>query len=513
MNRRRSIRGSRLVAAAATAVALCVGASPHAGAAPQSVLCVGGKTTCFTTIQAAVDAAHDGDTISIAPGTYSGGITIAKSVALAGADASATTIAGGGPVITVGDGVAAPTVSISRVTITGGLNDSAGVAAGGGVEIPPLAADNATGATVSISDSVITGNSVAPRATFDRPAPCGPVPFDGCAFASGAGIDNSGTLTVTDTWITDNVSGLAPGVAAGVASHAGGGGIANHPQGTLTVRRCRVTGNRAVVSPPNGRFSEGGGIGDGGVMVIEESTIYGNASVAVSSVPSLFPFDVEQNADAGGVDLSLRATATISRSSISDNSVSDFDGNGDAEALNGGIDDDGTLVLKESRVERNSVTAAVPPDSGFSAVAGSGGLGLSATATVEKSRIGDNSVTAVSAGGAASAGGAGIGSFSGRLTLERTIVNGNRASAMGLGGLLEGGGILSTDLGGGSPELSLTDSVVTANRLTAGGHGYDPQGGGIFTDPNQPTATPPVVTNTLTRTVVAGNTPDQCAGC
>src|SRR5215813_8099044 len=119
MSRRRSIRGSRLVAAAATAVALCVGASPLAGAAPQSVLCVGGKPTCFTTIQAAVDAAHDGDTISIAPGTYTGGIRIAKSVALAGAGAAATTIAGGGPVVAVGDGVAAPIVSISRVTITG----------------------------------------------------------------------------------------------------------------------------------------------------------------------------------------------------------------------------------------------------------------------------------------------------------------------------------------------------------------------------------------------------------
>jgi hypothetical protein len=402
-------------------------------------------------------------------------------------------------------------VSIVRVTITGGVNDSPGVAAGGGVSIPP-SAGNATGATVSIADSVITGNRVAPRATFGEPAPCGGVPFTQCAFALGGGIDNSGTLTLTDSSVTGNVAGSAPGVPTGVASIADGGGIENHPQGRLTVLRCRVTGNRAEVDAPDGRFSEGGGILDGGTMTIDASTVDGNASLVVSSVPSFFPFDVEQNADAGGVDVSVGATATISRSSISRNSVSDFDSGGDAQAFNGGIDVDGALALTESRVERNSVTAEVPPGSGFVAVASSGGIGLAGVANLTASRLGDNKVRAVSLGGPALAAGAGAGNFSGRLTLERSVVSGNEASASGVGGLLFGGGIISTDFGGGPPSLTLTESVVTANLLTAG-PGYDPQGGGIFTDPNQPTAHPPVVTNTITRTVVAGNQPDQCVGC
>ena len=121
-----------------------------------------------STIQAAVDAAHDGDTITIAPGTYAGPITINVSVDVRGAGAGATTIKGGGPVVTIGAEQAStePTVSLSGVTITGGLNDSFpdhAVTQGGGVRIPQgsFPDRNGLGATVTISDSVIAGNTVA----------------------------------------------------------------------------------------------------------------------------------------------------------------------------------------------------------------------------------------------------------------------------------------------------------------------------------------------------------------
>ena len=48
-------------------------------------LCVGGGPGCFSTLQAAVSAAHDGDTITIAPGRYAGGVTIDVSVKIVGA--------------------------------------------------------------------------------------------------------------------------------------------------------------------------------------------------------------------------------------------------------------------------------------------------------------------------------------------------------------------------------------------------------------------------------------------
>src|SRR5262249_25108274 len=160
----------------------------------------------FATIQAAVDAAQDGDTINIGAGTFEGGITILKSVRLVGVAPAVTVIRGGGPVVTIGrfDGDNDLEVAISRVTITGGLNDAAGFAAGGGVSIPQSAGQT-PGATVNIADSVISANRVAPKATFSTPAPCG-IPFDRCAFAGGGGVVSAGVLTLTNTRVTDNVA-------------------------------------------------------------------------------------------------------------------------------------------------------------------------------------------------------------------------------------------------------------------------------------------------------------------
>src|SRR5262245_36671015 len=154
-------------------------------------VCVGFTPGCFATIQAAVDAAHGGDTITIAPGTYAGGITIDVSVDVHGAGAAKTTIEGGGPVVTIGAEQAStePTVSLSGVTITGGVNHSFpdhAVTQGGGVRIPQgsFPDRNGLGATVTISDSVIAGNTVASEALLPAGF-CGP--FD-CSFASGGGI-------------------------------------------------------------------------------------------------------------------------------------------------------------------------------------------------------------------------------------------------------------------------------------------------------------------------------------
>src|SRR5438876_3013007 len=155
-----------LVAAATTAAG--------SGSAAAATLTVCPSGCAFNQIGPAVAAAKNGDTIAVAAGTYQGGITIDVSVKLTGAGPGRTIISGGGPVITIGQIFAAsePTVSIDGVTITGGVTRSSpesspftgteGVwAAGGGIEIPPNA-DFSGGATVTISNSVITGNRVAP---------------------------------------------------------------------------------------------------------------------------------------------------------------------------------------------------------------------------------------------------------------------------------------------------------------------------------------------------------------
>src|SRR5512146_2402509 len=52
-----------------------------------SVICVGAGAGCYPTIQAALDAAHDGNTIRVGAGTFAGGIIITKSVRLLGTGA------------------------------------------------------------------------------------------------------------------------------------------------------------------------------------------------------------------------------------------------------------------------------------------------------------------------------------------------------------------------------------------------------------------------------------------
>jgi hypothetical protein len=475
-------------------------------AAPGATLCVDtAKPGCFATVQAAVNAASDGDTIEIAPGTYGGGITITKSVDLVGASAAATTISGGGPVLTIGDGVAKPTVTISRMTVTGGFNDSVpdtSFPGGGGVRIPP--AGGGTGATVTISDSIITGNWVTPGTTLPASV-CGHV----CAFANGGGIDNGGTLTVVDTRITDNVAGSTANDSS-LASDANGGGIHIDSIGTLLLQHSAVTANRAAVNAPNGRFSNGGGIVDDGALTMEGSIVNGNDSISATDVPSVFPFDVEQEANAGGIWISEvpGSSATISDSTISDNLVAGSNAGGDVQATNGGIDDDGSLLLRDSTIDHKQVNASAPPSSGHLAGAVDGGLQVQGVATIQTSSISDNSLVAVSNTGPANAAGAGIGNLSGQLTLDHARITNNHGSATGTGGLLLGGGILNVAFGGGPPQLTISDSVITGNRL-AGSPGLTPLGGGVF---SADIFTGDPVPFTLTRTVIEGNQPDQCFG-
>jgi hypothetical protein len=492
-----------LVAAISAAVAAGAAGSRAAAGA----VCVdSNKTGCFTAIQPALDAAHDGDAVEIGPGTFAGGITITKSVQLVGTSAAATMISGGGPVITIGDGVGKPTVSISRVTVTGGFNDSVpgtAVARGGGVFIP--AANGATGATVTISDSVISGNRTSPQSTLPASL-CGYV----CAFASGGGIANAGMLTVENTEITNNVAGFTENVDS-VASDTNGGGIWIAPAGAAVLRHSSVSGNQSAVSAPNGHFSNGGGITDNGALTIEDSRIDGNRSISETDVASTFPSDVEQEANAGGIWITDTpgASATIDHSTISGNLVTGTNAGGDVQATNGGIDDDGTLVLNASSIDHNTVVGQVPAGSGFLAGAIDGGLQVQDVATVSDSRISDNSVVAVSDGGPSNAGGAGIGNLSGRLTLDHTAITNNSGSATGTTGLALGGGILNIAFEGGPPQLTITDSVVTANELTASPT-IAPQGGGLYTLDLLGGGPFPV---TLTHTVIEGNSPDQCVGC
>lgn len=547
-----TVRSVALAGVAAAALACVFVTLPLAGSASASTpssRCVGPTAGCYRTVQAALDAARNGDSIAISAGVFAGGLTINKSVEVVGAGAGKTIISGGGPVVTIGRFNASqePTVSIRGVTITGGVTHTSALstallgkvdvlALGGGVEIPP-GVRFGDGAKVRMQDVVITGNLVAPTDTVPSGLPCG-CPF---ALAGGGGVDNWGSLTIVNTVVSDNTSG------GPVASDANGAGIFS-AQGSLTVRNSVVSGNRTSAVRPNGRFAEGGGIvvftktfftdaqRSAGTLTMTGSRVTGNTAALSAS----FPSQVQTQAQAAGLLIggdddcsqpdSGCVQASVTGSSVTNNQVTTENTAGDAVAFSGGVNNDGALTLDSSNISANHVSARAASAAGASA--DSAGLGMGGYATITRSLISSNTVTATSVngnasatfagmstgnpshlvtvtdsvitlnrltaatpGGTATVQGAGVGHLDGPLLLSRTLINANSGAADGPTTLAQGGGI--ANLAGESAPLTLNRTVIAANQLSSTGA---PQGGGLYT------AVPVIRTNTI----IAGNRPDQC---
>ena len=79
----------------------------------------------------------------------------------------------------------------------------------------------------------------------------------------GEGFLNSGTLTLEDSTVTNNQVSEAQFVGAG------GGGINNHPNGTMTISSSTISGNTS---------EKNGGVYNQGVMLITNSTINDNTA-------------------------------------------------------------------------------------------------------------------------------------------------------------------------------------------------------------------------------------------
>jgi hypothetical protein len=117
--------------------------------------------------------------------------------------------------------------------------------------------------------------------------------------------------------------------------------------------------------------------------------------------------------------------------------------------------------------------------------------------------INDNRVRASSPHGSVGVAGAGLQAGDFALALRTTQVTGNIGVAAGRSGTAEGGGISDTPVVDGPPggPLQIIGGSITHNTLT-GDPDITLSGGGIF-------STYPV---DLTKTLIAGNSPDQCAG-
>jgi len=112
----------------------------------------------YPTIQAAIEAAQDGDTILIAPGTYRENLTVAKRVTLVGTDRDTVILDGSGSdVVTVSSGGA---LVLASLTVTNG-REGVSVRRGGQVRIEGCRiAGNARDGVLAIGTAELLGNVI-----------------------------------------------------------------------------------------------------------------------------------------------------------------------------------------------------------------------------------------------------------------------------------------------------------------------------------------------------------------
>ena len=128
-------------------------------------------------------------------------------------------------------------------------------------------------------------------------------------------MENWGTLTLVRSTVSNNLAG------GPLTSDAEGGGIMSW--NGLTLDHSTVTGNRAVVVAPHGRYAEGGGIfmQYETSLTVHASSVSGNTASLTSTNPVTNPdgSSTDMLANSGGIHVSDGSTVAIDSSHIDHN--------------------------------------------------------------------------------------------------------------------------------------------------------------------------------------------------
>lgn len=168
---------------------------------------------------------------------------------------------------------------------------------------------------------------------------------------AGAGIGNSGTLTLDRVRVTGN---SVVNISDSLNPAPGGGGIANLG-GTMTLRRSTVIGNTVTSSQtgsgPTSVDATGGGIYNTGTLTIERSTISGNSvSATVTSN------DASASAFAAGGAIRNYSTIVLKLSTVSGNQATATATSPAVVTTRGSIYNTGTLTMTSATIAFNTAT-------------------------------------------------------------------------------------------------------------------------------------------------------------
>ena len=217
--------------------------------------------TDYTSIQAGINEAQEGDTISIYSGTNHENLDIKKNINIVGAGKDSTVIDGGNlnTVIYVESGA---TVTISGLTIRNRMTQY--LQYGGGIY---------NSGDLTLKDSAVTGiiisgdgggiyNSYYAVLTLINSQVTGNIVTGNYGSGGGGIFNNHGTITLRDSIISENI-------AHGTELGGYGGGIYNL-YGTVTLYNSKITGNTAT----GNYFSTRDGNYGGGIYNYGGSSVY-----------------------------------------------------------------------------------------------------------------------------------------------------------------------------------------------------------------------------------------------
>ena len=235
-------------------------------------------------------------------------------------------------------------VSISGMTITNGKTPDG--AAGTGQEGGPGGGIRQSGGELTLNNVVIIGNRTGDggSATNNNPGGRG---------GSGGGIEGSGVLTITNSQITNNITGNgATGFSGGSAGVGGGlffGGS------TLTMTNVDVNGNRTGNAGSSTGPGFGGNGGDGGGIYILQLT--NMARLSGVNINNNIAGNGDEGGDGGGM-LLVSGQMTMTDCNVNNNSTGEagtiFGGQG---GFGGGILSIGQITMSNCSVSGNTTKA------------------------------------------------------------------------------------------------------------------------------------------------------------